>query len=572
MYYNKVMLVRVSLENFAIIEALELSFQPGMNVITGETGSGKSLVLDAIQTVFEKRFSPKEFLRHGTQRGRVELIFALSGIHNCAEIQALLDEIGVDLFPDEGELMLARDFTATGSRCRINGCQVPAEAMERVGALVLEIYGQHDLHSLFSSARQRDMLDNLGGEPLLSLKHEVRQTFRQLQQVRTHLEELRTRQQDRERQLDFLSYQLQEIAQAEIIDPHEDLALQLERERLKHSDALNQTAEQVVHLITADGDYDVYCALSLLGKAQKVMNQGASLDSALEAQSEKLQGIQEELRTLAYELAQYQENLESDPQRLHEIIDRLDTLEKLKRKFGGSLEEVLSTATRLQAEWEALDKSEASMTALESEFEALENRYLDLSQGLSELRHAVSKRLKTAVQAELESLMLPAATFDIDIQPAGQPSEIGQDQVKFLFSANPGEPLKPLAQVASGGEMSRLMLALKIQTAHADALTTLILDEIDTGMSGITVRAITEKLQTLQQTCQLIIVTHQPILAAKAGWHLHIQKYLGDDSVTVNALTLTDEHSRKVILSRLASGFAENDAVTAQFVEQLLGS
>lgn len=558
----------MALQNIVIIKALELEFQPGLNVITGETGSGKSLILDAIQRVFDKRSSPKDLLRRDTARGKIELTFARKSLPNFDQMLAILTENGVELVDDEAEILLSREITASTSRCRVNGYLVPLDVMSQLGALMLEIYGQHDLHTLFSTSRQRDLLDNLGGEPLLSLRREVRNTFRQIQQVKGQLETLKLQQQTRERDLDFIGFQLHEIQQAHLNDPEEDSRLKLERERLSQFDNLRKAAVQSSQILTHD-DFDTPSVSKLLHQVQKSINSVSATDPQFSQWYEQVMGIQEELSSLAQALARYADSLDNRPERMQEIIDRLDVLEKLKRKYGGTLQAVMETEITLTQQLDALQSAESHYAHLETELAACETRYADVSQSLREIRQRVASSLEATIQAELQTLMLPAARFGIQFETTS-PSETGSDLVTFMFSANPGERLMPLAQVASGGELSRLMLALKIHTAHADALATLILDEIDTGMSGVTVRAVGEKLQALQQQCQIIMITHQPIVAAKAGWHVHIQKHLLPDDVEVVAKTLTDREERKMILGQLASGLTDEDGAASQFVEQLL--
>lgn len=563
-------MIRLTLQNIAIVEDLELEFRPGFNVITGETGSGKSLILEAVQLVFGKRTSPKDLLRQGAIRGSMALGFDLTRIENRSSVQDILAEAGIDLLPEEEELVLGRDITASSSRYRANGCPVSAEIMERLGMRMLEIYGQHDLHTLFSHARQRELLDSMGGEPLLNLRREVRQAYRRFQELKIELESLRMQQENRERQLDFLAFQVQEIAQAEISDTVEDEQLKAERDRLSHSDKLRVAALQSGQILSDERGYDTPSIPGLLQQVQKLLNGGVSIgDPQFKQWYETVVAIQEDIRLLAHQLEHFAENLDSSPERMVEIVDRLDTLEKLKRKYGGTLETVLKTAAELEAELDSLQQTEMHFSHLQSELAQAEARYLELCNALSEMRQAHALTLEAAIQNELQLLMLPAARFGIALQPAPL-SENGQEQIIFMFSANPGEPLKPLSQVGSGGELARLMLALKIQTAHADSITTLILDEIDTGMSGVTLRAISEKLQSLQQQCQIIVVTHQPMVAARAGWHLHVQKHVLEDSVTVTAVPLVRPEHRKAVLSQLASGFTHNDGATLQFIEQLL--
>ncbi len=564
------MIYRLVLHNIAIIEDMELVFRPGLNAITGETGSGKSVMLDAIQRIFQKKSSSKELLRHGASRGRVEVTFDLRHVHQRDGLMRILDDAGIELLEDEHELILGREFTSSSSRCRINGYPVPYEVMDRLGALLLEIYGQHDLHHLFSSSRQRDLLDNLGGAPLESLRQEVRQTYRLWQKRCQELEEAKVLQEERERQLDFLNYQISEITQAEITSVDEDAQLQLERQRLANSEQLCRLVLQTRYALSDDiGQEGTTSVLDGLNQAKRALNSGISIDTALSDWYERLQGVQETLRDLVDEMSRYAESLEMRPERLQEIVDRLDLLEKLKRKYGGTLEGILKTAAELEVQLDTLQAVEQRMTHLEEERVQLEYRYYELSTALTEMRQRIARALEGAIQEELASLMLPAAQFQIDLA-AGPPSESGQDQVTFMFSANPGSPLRPLSQVASGGELARLMLALKIHTAHSDGLTSLILDEIDTGMSGVTLRAVADKLQALQSRCQIIVVTHQPIVAAKAPHHIHLKKQLHEDRVEVVATILSDTEARTSVLSQIASGYTTQDKVTSEFIEQLL--
>ncbi len=562
------MLTRLVLENIAIIKALDLEFQPGLNVLTGETGSGKSLILESIHRVFDKRNSPKDLLKHGETRGRIELMFDMTRIPNRDAVQQCLVDAGVDLCNEDTEIVFSRDISQSSSRSRVNGYQVPMETMEKLGRLLLEIYGQHDLHTLFSASRQRDLMDNLGGETLLELRHQVRDTFRQLQKQKARLKTLEADRITRERQVDFLTFQLNEIQQAQISHIQEDEDLKAERERLDHVQTLIHLAEQTSHLLQSE-DHDSSSIFKLLGQSQKCLHQASRLDPQFTQWYEELGEVQNTLNTLIHQMDDYVDALDTRPERLHEIIDRLDILEKLKRKYGGSLETVLQNEHAFNEELARFQTHETQQETLQEDIDFLEKTLAETCQKLSEERLKTAKRLEVMVQEELADLMLPKARFEVQVQ-SDAVSETGQDHVNFLFSANPGEPLKPLEQVASGGELGRLMLAIKLKTAQSDALSTLVLDEIDTGMSGITVRAVTEKLHLLQSQCQLIVITHQPILAAKAAWHLHVQKELHPHGVDVNVSSLTERQHRKAVLSQLASGFTEDDLITEQFIDQLL--
>lgn len=563
------MLTRVVLQNIAIIEGLSFTLEPGFTAITGETGSGKSLILDAIWRVFDKKNSPKNLLRHQAERGVVELTFHLGRLRQKSAVLAILESSGVTLFPQEEEIVLSREITPAGSRCRVNGALVPVDTMDKLGELLLEIYGQHDLHHLFSNAKQRDLLDNMGGVPLLEIKKQVRETYRQISQLQQTLQEQQQRQADRLRQLDFLDYQIAEIRAAEIADPQEDERIKAERDRLAHAEQLIRQLEQACQYLTDDPDFETQSAASLVAKAQKPLNQAVQVDASLEPIYEQVALVEESLKSIRETIRAYQAQIDLSPERIQTLVERLDVLEKLKRKYGGSLETVISTCEKYEAELTELQQLEDRFSHLESDLQAAQAQYTMLANALTDLRQKTAAHLQQAISNELAALMLDKAQFEISLPPSDI-SESGQEAVVFLFSANPGEPLKPLAQVASGGELSRLMLALKIQTAHADGIGTLILDEIDTGISGMTVRAIAEKLLALGQQCQILAVTHQPIVAAKAPNQVHVQKQMLPNDVVVTAMPLTDKRQRQTVLAQLTAGQAGLDDATQAMLEQLL--
>lgn len=564
------MLNRVTLENIAIIDSLTVDFAPGINIITGESGSGKSILLDGIQRVFERRIKPADLLKHGQVKGRMELEFNMTALGNREAVLQVLEVAGVDPF-EEGVLIVSRELSPTGSRCRVNGAMVSAEVLESLGNALVEMYGQHDLNALFSTAKQRDLVDACGGDPVRTARQAVRESYALWQQAKTQLEHTEQAQLDRERQLDLVTWQLDEIAKAQVTDAEEDDQLKAERERLSHVDSLRKSLGQTVALLAGDDGYETSDVMSLLQKAQKTMSASVALDSALGPQSDQVDGVLEEVRTVAHSLSRYVENLNASPERLAEIVDRLDVLEKLKRKYGGTLASVMDTELRLVDEHNRLMAMETELERLTEAVAETQAQFLAQCAMLTELRTRIAAQLATQIEPELKTLHMPAATFEIALTPC-DPGESGQEQITFLFSANPGEPLRPLGQVASGGELARFMLALKLHTAHAGSVGTLILDEIDTGMSGLTVRTLADKLAGLSNACQMIVVTHQPIMAARGDRHLHVEKILLPDSVCVMAEPLETPQARTAVLSRLATGFADQDETSQQFVRQLLGA
>ena len=567
------MLSRVLLEHIAIIDHLELEFQPGFTVMTGETGAGKSLILDAIEIGLGKRFSPKELLRQGEKRGRIELTFDLSRQREttCPTLLGILSQLGIELLDGEYDLILSREFTATSSRCRINGSQIPTDSLASLGQLLMEMVGQHAVHDLFSPSRQRDLMDNLGGEPIIALKDQVRASYRAFLSVKAQLADLERQCADRERQLDWLQFQINEITDADIHDIQEDDRLKTERDRLSNRDELQRATYTMQQVINGDPSMDTSSITGTLGQLSRVLNQHRHTEPQFDMWYQEITDCAERINEFHHFLDRYTDRMESDPDRLNQLVERLDTLEKLKRKYGGSLEAVMKTAAQLENQLDQLQQVESSKTHLQEQLAHLQNEVIELSRALTEFRQTLASHLEVSLQQELEALMLPYARFHVSCQ-TGDIGEHGQDNIEFLFSANPGEPLRKLAQVASGGELARFLLALKIITAHSDGIGTLVLDEADTGISGVTLRVVAEKLTNISQHLQLIVISHQPLVAASAKHHLHLQKAATPEGVTVAARYLMNEQERTAIIGQIASGFTHQDAPTQTFVEGLLAS
>lgn len=569
------MLKRLTLENIAIVDALEVSFEGGLTVITGETGAGKSIMIEAVAMAFGAKAPAKDILRTGSPRGRIELLLDLSALKDPEPVRRFLSDQALELLPEETELLISREFTPTASRCRVNGTPVTREVLDALRPYFLDCHGQHELTGLFHRSVQRACLDGLGGESLKQIKIQVARAFQKWQLARQKLTRHQADQQSFQSKKDFLTFQLNELMEADLNDPDEDSHTQIELERLTHGEKLRQSTAQAVELLS-EGDYEKSPAITeLLARVQKIIAEGARVDVTLTPLLERATGLYEESRALALDLGGYHEDLESDPARINVLVDRLDLLEKLKRKYGPTLAEVLSTRDRLSEELASQEAGENNLEALEAACAEAETALIALTAQLSEARIRVADSLKSLLEEQLRSLALPSAMFDIVFHPT-PPGMDGGEEVEFLFSANPGEPLRPLAKVASGGELSRFLLALKVLTAESGTMQTLIFDEIDTGMSGNAAKSVGEKLLALARHLQVLVITHQPIVAAMGDHHLHVQKRVVEDEagenprVQVEAVNLQEKEKRLAVLSRLASGIDTDDEAVENYILRLL--
>lgn len=566
------MLKQLQIRNIAIIESLSVQFERGFTVITGESGSGKSILLDAISLSFGAKASPREVLRAGSSRGQVELLFDIGSMAGHEAFRDFLSEQGVTLLPDETEILLSREFTTGGSRSRVNGVPVTRDVLEALRPWVIDLHGQHELTSLFQREKQRLYLDAFGGASHAALKRQVAEAFDAWSALKRQLEAIVRNRQDLERQRDFLMFQLQELNEARLDAEDEDTQARQELEVLSHAEKLIRISRQGAGLLS-EGDGQTPAVLDQLALLQKKLSEGAGYDPALSSLLEQLQGVHTELRAIALELDEYHERVDVRPERIAELSERLDLLEKLKRKYGHTLREVIARRDELASELDQLESGEQNLQALEKAIERQEKVLSGLSQQLTEARKTLADSLKSQLLSQLQVLAMPGVSFDIAFIPAAYGRE-GAEEVEFLFSANPGEPLRALAKVASGGELSRFLLAMKVLTAGSDGLLTLVFDEIDSGISGPTAKVVAEKLAGLSRQIQVIAITHQPMIAAMGQQHLHVEKQVqtveGKESVQVLAhMLLGDDERRVKILSRLVSGMDSSDEAVEKFIRRL---
>jgi DNA repair protein RecN (Recombination protein N) len=541
------MLTELHIENFAIIDKLDLKFGPGLIILTGETGAGKSIILDAVTMLIGGR-ADTTVIRTEAEHAFVEGIFNLKGPEKEALQEILKRE---ELLDDENYVTLTREVRREGrSIARVNGRTVNVSLLKELGALLVDIHGQSEHLSLLDTRAHLGLLDRFAdvGDALTA----YRQSYHTLLGVRRELKELRQAQADAERRIDFLTYQAEEIEAANL-KPGEDVALKQERDRLANAESL---AEYVQQAITAldEGTPESPAASDLVGQAAQAMMGLAKIDPEHAELSEQATSLEESLGELVRDLRDYLEEIEFNPKRLEEVEERLDLVFSLTRKYGGSIEKVIASGMEARAQLEKINHATERLEQLESEETALLKELAEEGGVLSKKRQQAASMLGKGIETELENLRMASAQFSVDFQtktaedgiPIGDGKclafdQNGYDRVEFLVAPNPGEGLKPLARIASGGETSRLMLALKNVLARADEIPSLIFDEIDQGIGGRVGLVVGQKLWNLARNHQVFCVTHLPQLAAFGDQHYQVQKLVQDNRTLTRVAPLAGE-------------------------------
>ena len=565
------MLLYLRIENFALIDHLELDFGAGLNVLTGETGAGKSIILDAIDAVLGGKVSSR-VIRTGTNRTMVEATFSVT-----PPLAAWLSEQEIDLI-DDNAVIISREIATTTSnirsRSRVNGVLVNRQLMGGLRDHLVEITAQGQTVKVGQSAQVRDWLDLYGGDLLLQKRQNVTTAFSIYQQARQALEKRRTSERERLQQLDLLTYQVQELGAANLDDPQEMEILNQERDRLNHVVDLQQMSYKVYQALYQD-DQETPTAADLLADGEMILTQMIEYDSQLQSLLELVRDAVAAVMEVGRQINIYGEGLEADPQRLEEVEERIRELKQICRKYGPTLTEAIAYYQRIQNELAELNNSEQSIETLEQEEQLYLQQLHHLSQQLSQLRRQTAADLESRLLAELKPLAMDKVRFQVEIVPT-TPTAAGADKITFMFSPNPGEPIQPLTEIASGGEMSRFLLALKSCFHQGNEVGTFIFDEIDVGVSGRVAQAIAEKLHQISQGHQVLCVTHQPLIAAMADRHFRVTKLVinkavnsNDEQRTVVRITSLDNlTTRREELAQLAGGKSANEAIA--FAESLL--
>lgn len=553
------MLQELRIDNFAIIQHLELKFAPGLVIFTGETGAGKSIILDAIEALMGGK-AEAGMVRSGEEKALLEAFLTTNpGVDDILRREDLEDE--------PGQVLLSREIRKEGrTSCRVNGRSVSQSLLKEIGSCLVDIHGQSEHLSLLNTRQHITLLDRFAGSGALLSAY--REEFNRLSSLRKNLSALREQEKDAARMTDMLRYQVNEIDSARL-KPGELDELVVERDRLANAENLATLGQDALRILD-EGEADAPSASDLFGQAVRALTSLARIDPSMSSVLDKAESTAEEIAELNRTLRDYLERIEINPRRLEQMEDRIELIRGLSRKYGGDETSALAFADDARKQLESIEHAGEQIALLEAEETTCLSALGEKALALSHLRMEAAGRLSAAVEAQLQDLHMPGARFSVDMRtqpdPAGIPDQAGTpvrfdntglDQVEFLIAPNPGEGLKPMVKIASGGETSRLMLALKNVLAHADEIPTLIFDEIDQGIGGRVGTTVGEKLWQVARSHQVFCVTHLPQLAAFGDQHFTVGKKIVNDRTMTEATTLAgDDRVSELALMLGTSGEA----------------
>lgn len=542
------MLLNLHIKNLALIEELEVDFAEGLNIMTGETGAGKSIIIGSIELALGGKVD-RGFLREGTEESLAELVFSVS------ENQAKeIEDLGITV--EDGEVILSRKITGTRSVNKINGETVPVSKLREVASHLIDIHGQHEHQSLLQKKKQLEILDKFAGNALTAPKSELKDVYSEYCRLKKELEESSSDSEARARELSFLNFEVSEIEEAALV-AGEDTELEEEYKKMTHGRKIMDAVSEV-HNLCGYENYD--SAGENIGKAFRTLCGVTAYDEQLNGLCEQLGTIDSLLNDFSRDLSEYMDSFDFSEERLVQIEERLNLINKLKAKHGKSIEKILEVKAEKEARIEKLQNYDLYLEKLEKSLKAAEAQTESLCARISEIRSLAAEDLSKQITAHLAELNFLDVRFRIQLERLENYSANGYDETEYMIAVNVGESLKPMAKVASGGELSRVMLALKTVLADKDEVESIIFDEIDTGISGRTAQKVSEKMALIGKNRQVICITHLPQIASMADVHFLIEKSV-QGHMTTTGIRRLKQNEEVEELARMLGGVEITDKV-----------
>ena len=569
------MLFQLNIKNMALIKELNIEFEEGLNVLTGETGAGKSIIIEAIDLILGG-YAASDLIRDGEDSLMVEGLFLLA-----PQEKELINNLNLDIeiVDKEGALLIRREVNKKGrSKCWVNQRLINLSTLQEISTFLVDLHGQHNPQSLLDSSKHIDLMDNLGGDKIIKYRKELSDNYRMWREKSKKLFQLLKDKEENLKKIDFLKFQLEEIDKTSLVKG-EDKVLEEEEMVLKNAEKIIETMEKA-NFILYEGGAEQVSVRDSLNEVSADLGEIASLDRRIEKIRENLKEVGYQFEDIVNEIVKYKDEIDLDSRRLKEIEGRLNLINSLKSKYGSTIEEILEYRQKIYQELEVIDCSEDKLEKLNEEVDSLEDVIAAISNQLSINRRKIADDLQKMVVRELEDLNMKRCQFKVSInnykddngiEIEGKKYKVGPkgvDNIEFMISPNVGEKLRPLARIVSGGEVSRIMLALKSILSEVDQVPTLIFDEIDSGVGARLGEVIAQKLKALSKKRQVICVTHLPQIACRAGRHFYIEKYILNNQTGIRLKEMEGEERVKEI-ARMLDG-SQMGEITIQHAQKML--
>ena len=550
------MLLEISIKNFAIIESISLNFEQGMTVLTGETGAGKSIIIDAMNMMLGAR-ATTEVIRHGAPKAEIEGLFS---IESNRVLEEIFDEQGLEL---SDEIIIRREILQNGrSISRVNGQMVNLSVLRTIGQQLVDIHGQHDQEELMRPHRHIQMLDEFGDASFFELKEAYQTSFDNYRRMRKQVLDIKKNQQEHKARIEMLEFQMAEIEAANL-KAGEDIALNQERDKLLNHKHIADTLTNAYSML----DNEEFSSLANVRSAMNDMENLEEFDPEYREISSSLSESYYVLEDITKRLESIIDDLDFDGNRLMQVESRLDLIHTITRKYGGSVDDVLEYFAKITDEYNLLTGNNLSSEDMEIELKKLEKNLVGLAGQVAQARHKIAQDLEAEIKQELQDLYMEKAQFQVRFSQ-GKFSREGNESVEFYISTNPGEDFKPLVKVASGGELSRLMLAIKSAFSRKEGKTSIVFDEVDTGVSGRVAQAIAQKIHKIGQNGQVLAISHLPQVIAIADYQFFIEKISNEHS-TVSTVRLLTVEERVEEVAKMLAGENVTEAALSQARELL---